>query len=367
MTSPSHSNSYLLPKTASSVDDADRQAVMDILGASQEDKKACIAEFEEGIGHYCNAPFAVFFSSMTSALYAAAAATKVSSLDRLLVAANTPMSQVAPFLHMGARPTLIDIDPATGLMDLEALKGPLSMASSRGKTLVLASHFAGIPLDLVHLESLVKNPNTVILEDASSALGSISLQGDRLGSCTHSDLSCVSLTCGSTLSTEQGGLLFTSQENIYHHLLQYRESSQPTSMQAALGLSQLRKLDIHAQKRSALATLYQENLKSCPHTTLIVSPYPKAWAPGFLQVQCDLDKLKKTREEILDNLQQQGIQATPPPPAACQKIAQAYDTTPHALAQVEQSFQLPFYPAMDEDAVKKVCHALKEALESSAH
>ncbi len=362
MTFSSFFHNYSLPKTLPSIDEADRQAVMSILAASQEAKASCIQEFEEGIVHYCDAPFAILFPSVKSALYAAAAALDISSSDRIILPANLPMTQVTPFLHMGARPTLVDIDPDTALMDLEALKDVLNTPSSRGKILVFPSHFAGIPLDLVHLESQIRNPNTLIFEDASHALGSLSLQGQRIGSCAMSDLAIISLESGCTLSTEQGALLLTTQEPIYQRLIAYRKTSLPTSMQAALGLSQLRKLDIFAQQRAKLAALYQEHLSTCPHIHPIASPDPKSWAPGFLQIRCDFKKLGTTRESLIERLKEQGIQASRPPIMACEKLVPTYPETLHACLQAEQAIELPFYDSMNNEDVITICKALQDAL-----
>ncbi|SCA59107.1 hypothetical protein AB751O23_DI_00020 [Chlamydiales bacterium SCGC AB-751-O23] len=194
-------------------------------------------------------------------------------------------------------------------------------------------HYSGIPVDVEHLNRSLQNPDAIIIEDAAHALGTKYLDNSPVGSCRHSDMTMFSFHPVKGITTGEGGVITTNSEDLYKRLLLYRnnglvrdsekikEMKQPwyyeidcysgnfnfTDFQAALGLSQLKKLDQFVLKRQELMKVYRECLKNCSYISMPPEIYDNLSSWHLCPLKIDFSRLEFSREELMENLREKGI------------------------------------------------------------
>ena len=195
--------------------------------------------------------------------------------DKLITSSNTFVASAGGAVLRGSTPIFLDIDRTSGDLDLAQLEHTLSQPMSRGRMCVTPVHFAGIPVDMQKMDSIIQKPDVVIIEDAAQALGSKYPSGEKVGSCTWSQMTVFSFHPAKIMTTGEGGMVTTNDENLFHRLRRFRNNGiendprylqgEPapwyyevhdltgnynfTEFQAALGLSQLARLDKFIEKR----------------------------------------------------------------------------------------------------------------------
>lgn len=300
------------------------QSDLRFLVKSLEEKgHSLIEKLERSIADYCEVQYAVAFSSDTAAKMAAYFAIQLQISDQVFHSANAPMDSLNAPIQKGNRVHLIDIDPDTGNMDLADLKNKLKVRSSRGRPIILAHHFAGIPLDMSSIDGLISHPEAVLVEDASNAFGSVTSNGKKIGCCEYSQLTLFSFSKDKLITTEQGGVATTNDPKLFQRLKLYRNNGidqeenqlddpwlhpckeitgnfHPTSFQAAIGLSQLNRIDQLIVQRQELMQRYRENLEKMPFVRLL-----PAWQLCVTQI--DFAHLKKSKLELFKALTHKGI------------------------------------------------------------
>lgn len=262
----------MIPYGRQSVDDDDIAAVVQVLKGDWLTQGPHVAQFEEAIAAKVDARHAVAFSSGTAALHSAAAAGGLGPDD---LVATTPLSFVASAncaRYVGAKVRFVDIDPATLNLD------PAAMPA--GVDGLVAVHYAGLPVDLAKLPYRPR----VIIEDACHALGASTSVGP-VGNCALSDMCVFSFHPVKAITTGEGGVVTTNDGALAEALRRFRSHGgvpkpedggwyyevesmgfnyRLTDVQAALGTSQLRKLDRFVGRRQALADRYRELLADLP-------------------------------------------------------------------------------------------------------
>ncbi|MBV8461676.1 MAG: aminotransferase class I/II-fold pyridoxal phosphate-dependent enzyme [Acidimicrobiales bacterium] len=262
----------MIPYGHQSIDDDDIAAVVGVLKGDWLTQGPHVAEFEEALAARVGARYAVAFSSGTAALHGAAAAACLGPGD---VVATSPLSFAASATcarYVGATPVFVDIDPATLNLDLTLV--PVDCAA------LVAVHFAGLPVDL---QTLTRRP-PVVIEDAAHALGAVTPDGP-VGNCARSDMCTFSFHPVKTVTTGEGGAVTTNSEDLAERLRRFRNHDiapkpdqggwfyeicgmgfnyRMTDVQAALGTSQLGKLDRFLSRRTELAGRYRELLADLP-------------------------------------------------------------------------------------------------------
>lgn len=377
-----------IPYAHQSIDQSDIESVSQALSGDMITRGPKVEEFEKTLASYCGAQYAVAFNSGTTALFAACFAAEVGPFDRILTSPNSFVATVSCAAHFRATPVFIDIDRNTGNIDLNQLKLNLEYQTTRGRNLILPVHFSGIPVDMQKIDYMITEPNTLIIEDAAHALGSTYADGQKVGSCAYSDMTIFSFHPAKTITTGEGGMVTTNNPKYYERLILYRnngmvknpENPEPwfyevqaitgnfnfTEMQAALGLSQFKRLDQFIAKRRELMALYREKLKDHPHVRLFTPEYDAHTAFHLCVAQIDFEACKTDRVTVMQNLKERGIgtQVHYIPiyrfPFFAKRSGDISPFFPQMEAYYASALSLPLYYDLTPADVEHVVKALKE-------
>ena len=287
----------MIPYGKHFLDEEDIEAVVRQLRDRTLTQGAVIDEFEQAMAQYVGARYAVAASSGTAALHLACAAAGLGPGDKVITSAMTFVASANCVLYVGASPTFADIDPDTLNLDPADLE---RRCRSLGRVAaVIPVHFGGLACDMAAIRALADRHDAKVIEDASHALGGYYAGGSRIGSCAHSDMTVFSFHPVKQITTGEGGMITTNDERLYRDLLRLRshginKGDDPlvlrehaltagrrnrwyyemqelgfnyrlTEIQAALGLSQLRKLDRFLERRRALVSRYDEAFRGNDH------------------------------------------------------------------------------------------------------
>jgi UDP-4-amino-4,6-dideoxy-N-acetyl-beta-L-altrosamine transaminase len=345
----------VIPYAHQSIDDDDIAAVVKALKGDRLTQGPHVDELEEALAERVGARFAVAFANGTAALHAAAAAAELGPGD---VVVTSPLSFAASancVRYVGATPGFVDIDPGT--LNLDPDRVPRDCAG------LVAVHYAGLPVDLT---ALPHRPR-VLIEDAAHALGAVTPDGP-VGNCARSDMCAFSFHPVKVITTGEGGAVTTNSPDLADRLRAFRHHGivrkperggwyyeidrvgynyRLTDIQAALGTSQLAKLDRLVARRQALAAVYRERLAGLP---LELPPEPPTgWTHAYHLFPIRV----RDRRHVYDGLHHAGIgvQVHYVPiyrhPIYRQDGAARADF-PHTEHAYESLLSLPLYPDLTE-------------------
>lgn len=272
----------MIPYSKQSLDAEDRAAVAAVLAGDWLTQGPAVNGFESAFAARCGVPHAVAFSSGTAALHGAAFAAGVGEGDEIVTSAITFAASANCGAYLGARPRFADIEAESWNASAATMEAELT---ARTKA-VVPVHFAGLPVPVEPIRELV-GPDVAIIEDAAHALGG-NAGGAEVGSCAHSDMAIFSLHPTKAITSCEGGVVTTRDPELAERLaafrthgmvrerehLLYAEGEGPwyheqrylgfnyrlSDVHAALGESQLGKLDDHVARRNAVAVRYREAL-----------------------------------------------------------------------------------------------------------
>lgn len=273
------STATFLPYGRQEISDADVQAVVDALRSPMITQGPRIDEFERAVAEAVGARHAVAYSSGTAALHGAAFAAGLDEGDEVLAPPLTFAASTNCALYQGASPRFVDVDPATWNLDAAAAA---AACTTRTRAIVPVS-FAGLPADLAPLEAV--RDRVVVIEDAAHALGAVR-DGRPVGGPGGADMTCFSLHPVKLMTTGEGGLVTTEDDEYASRLRAFRthgivrEDLQPgpfeggwyyemrqlgfnyriTDVQCALGMSQLTRVPEWIERRNSLADRYRAAL-----------------------------------------------------------------------------------------------------------
>ena len=283
----------MIPYGRQSVDDDDIAAVTAVLKGDWLTQGPAVDEFEARLCELTGARHAIAFSSGTAALHAACFAAGLGAGDRVAVPALTFAASAACATYVGAMPVVLDIDPAT--MNLDPTAVPADVDA------LVAVHYAGLPVDLGRLATRPR----VVIEDAAHALGARTPDGP-VGNCAHSDLCCFSFHPVKVVTTGEGGAVTTNDDALAGALRRFgRHGVVPrpdlggwayeiaeeghnlrlSDIAAALGTSQLGKLDRFVARRNELADRYRTLLADLPVVLPPAAPTGRRHAYHLFPVQ----------------------------------------------------------------------------------
>lgn len=244
-----------------------------------------IADFERALCDYTGAKYAVAVSSGTAALHIAALAAGLKDGDEIITSPITFVASANCALYCGAKPVFADVDPITANID------PIEITKkiSKRTKIIIPVHFAGHPCDLSQIRRIAIEHGLTVIEDAAHALGA-EYRGSKVGACKYSDMIILSFHPVKAITTGEGGAVLTNSRNLfellnmlrshgitkgrglknrkmvscdwYYEMQQLGFNYRITDIQAALGSSQLKKLDSFIKQRRKIAAVYNKAFKN---------------------------------------------------------------------------------------------------------
>jgi dTDP-4-amino-4,6-dideoxygalactose transaminase len=385
----------LIPYARQSIDSSDIASVTAALSSDLITRGHQVQTFEKGFAEYCGAKYAVAFNSGTSALAAACYAANVGPFDRLITTPNSFIASVGAGIKFGATPIFVDIDSKTANVNIDQMAYNANTKVSRGRPILIPVHFAGVPVDIQKLDQLISNPQTLIIEDASHALGSHYYpQGPKVGSCAWSSMTTFSFHPAKTITTGEGGMVTTNEEELYRLLKLYRnngierdpnylekqnlpwyyevksitDNHNFTEFQAALGLSQLNRLDQFVSRRLELMEAYRERLSGWENVSLLTPNFDSSIAFHLCAVKINFRSLKRTRLDVMNKMlsHQIGTQVHYIPlyshPCFLEKYGDVHEYFPKMEEYYSKALSLPLYYDLTIDNIDFVLDSLKRSL-----
>ncbi len=371
------------------IDADDIAAVVAVLGSDFLTQGPAIERFEEAVAARCGVRFAVAMSSATAALHAACAALDVGPGDAIWTSPNTFVASANCARYCGADVDFVDIDAGTLNLSLDALEEKLGRQAA--PKAVIPVHFAGQSCDMTRIGSLRERHGFRVIEDASHAIGG-RFAGVPVGACTHSDIAVFSFHPVKIITTAEGGMAVTNDPVLAARLRRFRShgitrdpaemvsgSEGPwyyeqielgynyrmTDIQAALGSTQLARIDAFVARRRALAARYRSALAGLP--LRMADQHPAAESSWHLFVICLAEAAGPTRREVYDGLVARGVRPQVHYiPVHLQPYYQALGFRrgdfPEAERYYDGALTLPLYPGLRDDQQDVVVAALVELL-----
>ncbi|MFT6074074.1 MAG: UDP-4-amino-4,6-dideoxy-N-acetyl-beta-L-altrosamine transaminase [Yoonia sp.] len=284
----------MIPYGRQSIDQNDIDAVVAVLKSDFLTQGPVVPRFEAALAQYCDVSHAVAVNSATSALHIACMALGLGKGDLLWTVPNTFVATANVGIYCGADVDFVDIDKDTYCMSVPCLTAKLEQARGNGRLpkVVIPVHFAGQSCDMAAIGALAKEYGFDVIEDASHAIGA-RYQDKPVGNCQYSDICVFSFHPVKIITTAEGGVATTNSEELarrmnlhrshgvtrdeeqmsqvsqggwYYEMVDLGYNYRMTELQAALGLSQMDRLDNFVATRNLLAKRYDELLANLPIT-----------------------------------------------------------------------------------------------------
>lgn len=384
----------MIPYGRQEITGADIDAVVAVLRSDFLTQGPAVPAFEQAVARYCGAAHAVAANSATSALHLACLALGVGKGDRVW---TSPISFVASAncaRYCDSAVDFIDIDPRTGNISVDRLREKLQQARANGSLpkVVIPVHLSGQPCDMAAIHALGREYGFSIIEDASHAIGA-RYRNQPIGNCRYSDIAVFSFHPVKIITTGEGGMAMTNNVELaekmallrshgitrdparmtcepdgpwYYQQIELGFNYRMTDIQAALGISQLGRVDAYVSKRLALADRYDALLADLP-LTLPVRDDSSRSSVHLYVIRLQLDRIQVTHQAVFCELRARGIgvnlhyipiYAQP----YYEAMGFARGTYPEADRYYASALSLPLYPALSDDAQGKVAEGLRAAL-----
>ncbi|MCH9632898.1 MAG: UDP-4-amino-4,6-dideoxy-N-acetyl-beta-L-altrosamine transaminase [Chlamydiae bacterium] len=370
-----------IPYTQQTLNLDDVQAVLKSFGSSLITRGPLVEEFEKKCSKFCKAKYAVAFNSGTNALTAAGYAAQLNEDDTVVSSPITFVGTVAGALQKTRNFKLADIDLKTGSPNFKTLSKP-----KNGRVFLFPVHFSGIA-------KTIKKPfkECVIIEDGCQAFGSKYLDGAPVGSCPNSDMTVFSFHPAKTICMGEGGVVTTNSKAYYERLKLFRnngivkeEHENPwmyqvkdlttncnvTDFQAALGLSQLERIDHLISERKKRVLQYRERLKNLNYISFLEAKYDDYSAHNLLPVLIDFEKIGISRKELMNKLKESGIgtQVHFIPLYHHEYFQKHFQINITTFSNTEiyysKALSLPLFSHLTEDKVDEICNTLIKLTEN---
>lgn len=358
----------MIPYGRQHIDDDDIAAVTAVLKSDWLTQGPAVREFEDAVAELVQARHAVAFANGTAALHGATAAAGLGPGDLLVTTPLTFIASANCGRYVGTDVALVDIDPDTLLLDVPAVPSCDAL---------VAVHYAGLPADLSRLPSRPR----VVIEDAAHALGAVTPDGP-VGNCARSDLCMFSFHPVKHVTTGEGGIVTTNDDDLADALRRFRShGTVPTpdrggwaydvaetgfnyrlsDIQAALGTSQLRKLGRFVSRRREIAERYRELLADLPVTLPPGDVGGMKHAYHLFPIQVD------DRRRVYDELRAAGIGVqvhyVPVYRHTVGRDLGPPERYPHAERAYQRLLSLPMFPDLTDPEQDRTVAALRAALQ----
>ena len=382
-----------------SIDRSDIDAVVAVLQSDFLTQGPAVDRFEAALAERVGAKYAVAVSNGTAALHLACLAAGIGPGDRGLTAAITFAASANCLRYAGAEVSFVDIDPDTLGMSSLALKQEID--AHPDVQAVIPVHLGGLARNMMEVRELAKG--SLVIEDAAQAFGATYESGKPVGCGTHSDMTTFSFHPVKSITTGEGGAVVTNDDELAHRLRMLRSHGMErdaakfvttdaiedgcvkpwfheqqllgfnyrmTDLQAALGLSQLAKLDHFLQRRRAIAARYDDEFSGLPHMRVPQSSVgDRARSALHLYIVLfDFDAISTTRTAFMAGLRDAGVgtQVHYIPVYRHPYYAQRYGVDPGEYPEAERYYRgclsLPIFPDMTDEDVDYVATTVREAV-----
>ena len=362
------------------LDENDIQAVIETLRSPNLTQGPRIAEFEQAIADYVGTKYAVAFCNGTAALHGACYAAGISEGDEVITTPITFAASANCVRYMGGTVVFADIDETTYNIDPKEIRKKITTKTKA----IIPVDFTGQPVDIDEIMKIADENNLVVIEDGAHSLGA-TYKGRKVGTTAH--MTMFSFHPVKPITTAEGGIIVTNDELYYKRLLNFRSHGieqtpysqekggwyyemtdlgynyRMTDLQAALGVSQMKKLDTFIERRQEIAKLYTEALrvvegivlpKQLEHTN-------SGWHLYMIQLE------NANRKEVFDAMRALniGVHVHYIPVywhPYYEKLGYSKGLCPVAEAWYEKALTLPIHPGIINEDVLKIVQALKETL-----
>lgn len=385
----------MIPYGRQSISDEDIAAVVDVLKSDFLTQGPAVPAFEAAVAEHCGARFAIAMNSATSALHLACIALGVGPGDRVWTSPLTFVASSNAALYCGAQVDFVDVDPRTYNMCPQALAEKLERAARDGTLpkVVIPVHLAGQSCDMAAIHAAASRHGVRIIEDASHAIGG-AYQGQPVGNCRFSDIAIFSFHPVKIVTTGEGGMALTNDPALAELMMLDRshgitrdpdamEADDPgawyyeqqrlgfnyrmTDICAALGASQMRRIEPFIARRRELAAAYDDAFAGVPVTTPWQQPDTQsAWHLYIIRTNRGSPR---SHREIFDRLRANGIGVNlhyipvyRQPYYRQFGFGQGY--CPNAEAYYAEAISLPMYAGLDDADQARVVAEVTAAVSS---
>jgi UDP-4-amino-4,6-dideoxy-N-acetyl-beta-L-altrosamine transaminase len=383
----------MIPYGRQDISQADIDAVVAVLQSDFLTQGPQVPLFEQTVAKHVGSKHALAVNSATSALHIACIALGLGHGDWLWTTPVTFVASANCGLYCGAQVDFVDIDPRTYNLSPQALEAKLVLAEKAGRLpkVLVAVHLCGQPCDMAAIHALGQKYDFKIIEDASHAIGG-KYKGEFIGNGRYSDITVFSFHPVKIITTAEGGMALTNSDDLtkkmallrghgitrdaaqmthapdgpwYYQQIDLGYNYRMTELQAALGVSQMQRLDAFVARRHELARRYDQLLAGLPLTT--PWQHPDSYSGLHLYViRLHLDKIGRTHRQVFEALRAQGIGVnlhyipvhTQP---HYERMGFKAGDYPQAEQYYAEAISLPMYQALSDeqqDQVVKILRAL---------
>ena len=384
----------VIPYARQSINQQDINAVAEVLQSDYLTQGPVVPAFETAVAELVGAKYAVAGNSATSMLHVACLALGVTAGDLVWTSPNSFVASANCALYCGAEIDFVDIDSETFNLSATALAAKLELAkkSNRLPKVIIPVHMGGQSCDMQSIGSLARQYDIKVIEDASHAIGG-TYNSQRIGNCAHSDITIFSFHPVKIITSGEGGMATTQDEGLAHDMRMLRSHGitrdesefeftndgpwyyeqqelgfnyRLTDIAAALGLSQLQRIDPFIKQRNSIAARYNEAFAS----TLVAAPHIASNSVSAFHLyiaRCDFENLKVTRVQLFQKMKDMGVLLNlhyipiyRQPYFA--KMGFDRKTFPNAERYYAQAFSIPMYADLTETDQNTVISSLLNAL-----
>lgn len=384
----------MIPYGRQDITQADVDAVVAVLHSDFLTQGPQVPLFEKSVAEHVGARHALAVNSATSALHIACLALGLGPGDWLWTTPITFVASANCGLYCGARVDFVDIDPRTYNLCPQVLERKLVAAQAAGRLpkVVVAVHLCGQPCDIAAIHALSQRYGFHVIEDASHAIGG-RYKGEFIGNGRYSDITVFSFHPVKIVTTAEGGMALTNNADLankmallrshgitrdpaqmtheadgswYYQQIDLGFNYRMTELQAALGVSQMARLDQYVARRHELAARYDSLLADLPLTR--PWQHPDGYSGLHLYViRLQLDRIGKTHRQVFESLREQGVGVnvhyipvhTQP---HYQQLGFKTGDFPEAERYYTEAISLPMFQTMSEAQQDEVVAALRTSL-----
>lgn len=347
-----------------------------------------IEKFEKKICEYTGAKYAVVVSNGTAALHLCMLALGVSSGDEVITSPNTFLASANCVLYAGGSPRFADIELEAANISTEEIEKHIT-SNTKG---IIPVHFAGQSCDMEKIKTIADKHNLFVVEDAAHAIGS-EYKGYKVGSCKYSNMTTFSFHPVKTITTGEGGAITTNNKELYEKLLMLRSHGvtknseiltkndgawyyemhklgynyRLTDIQAALGISQLKKLDKFAKKRRQIVEWYKQEFANDERFSLLKEKDFSKACFHLCLLLVNFEKINISKKELFMKLQEKGINLqvhyipvhTQP---YYKNLGFREGDFPNAEKYYQNAISLPIYPDLTDNDIKYIVKTIKNII-----